>query len=56
MATRVREEALAFPEPELAQSFANVYAEAHPLIQEELKWHLEYEAGFAETTEEGASR
>lgn len=56
MATRVREEAMAFPEPELAQSFANVYAEAHPLIQEELKWHLEYEAGFAETTEEGATR
>ncbi|GAA1495525.1 pyruvate dehydrogenase (acetyl-transferring) E1 component subunit alpha [Paeniglutamicibacter kerguelensis] len=56
MANRVREEAMAFPEPELAQSFANVYAEAHPLIQEELKWHLEYEAGFAENTEEGATR
>jgi pyruvate dehydrogenase E1 component alpha subunit len=56
MATRVREEAMAFPDPSLAQSFANVYAEAHPLIQEELKWHLEYEAGFADTTEEGATR
>lgn len=56
MAGRVREEAMAFPEPELAQSFANVYAEAHPLIQEELKWHLEYEAGFAENTEEKAAR
>ncbi|EMR00589.1 pyruvate dehydrogenase (acetyl-transferring) E1 component subunit alpha [Paeniglutamicibacter gangotriensis] len=56
MAARVREEAMAFPDPSLAQSFANVYAEAHPLIQEELKWHLEYEAGFADTTEEGATR
>ncbi|WP_376972332.1 pyruvate dehydrogenase (acetyl-transferring) E1 component subunit alpha [Arthrobacter sp.] len=46
MAARVRREALAFEPPELAQSFGNVYAEAHPLIQEELRWHREYEAGF----------
>jgi pyruvate dehydrogenase E1 component alpha subunit len=52
MAARVRREALAFPEPRLAQSFANVYAQAHPLIREELAWHLQYEAGFvAEATE-----
>ncbi|GAA4371420.1 pyruvate dehydrogenase (acetyl-transferring) E1 component subunit alpha [Paeniglutamicibacter cryotolerans] len=54
MATRVREEAMAFPEPVLAQSFANVYAEAHPLIKEELAWHLEYEAGFAGNTDDTA--
>jgi len=48
MAARVREEALAFPDPTLEDSFNNVYAEAHPLIAEELRWHKEYEAGFAQ--------
>lgn len=48
MAARVRREALAFEVPGLEQSFRNVYAEAHPLIQEELRWHLDYEAGFAD--------
>ncbi|WP_372697586.1 pyruvate dehydrogenase (acetyl-transferring) E1 component subunit alpha [Arthrobacter sp. JSM 101049] len=48
MAARVRREALAFPAPTLAQSFENVYAEAHPLIREELEFHRRYEAGFAD--------
>ena len=48
MAARVRREAMAFPAPTLAQSFANVYAEAHPLIREELEFHRQYEAGFAD--------
>lgn len=61
MAARVRREALAFPEPTLAQSFANVYAEAHPLIREELEFHRRYEAGFtdaepAATREPGGPR
>ncbi|WP_417218474.1 pyruvate dehydrogenase (acetyl-transferring) E1 component subunit alpha [Arthrobacter sp.] len=59
MAARVRREALAFPAPTLAQSFANVYAEAHPLIREELEFHLQYEAGFADATgtdEQGDAR
>jgi 2-oxoisovalerate dehydrogenase E1 component alpha subunit len=48
----VREEALAFPDPTLEDSFNNVYAEAHPLIAEELRWHREYEAGFAQNQAE----
>lgn len=51
MAAKVREDAMAFPVPPLAKSFEQVYAEAHPLIQEELAWHLEYEAGFADAVE-----
>ncbi|MGP9529400.1 pyruvate dehydrogenase (acetyl-transferring) E1 component subunit alpha [Glutamicibacter sp. AOP5-A2-18] len=51
MAAKVREDAMAFPVPPLAKSFEQVYAEAHPLIQEELAWHLEYEAGFADAAE-----
>ena len=52
MAAKVREDAMAFPVPPLAKSFEQVYAEAHPLIQEELAWHLEYEAGFADAGEQ----
>ncbi|WP_345471092.1 pyruvate dehydrogenase (acetyl-transferring) E1 component subunit alpha [Glutamicibacter ectropisis] len=51
MAAKVREDAMAFPVPPLAKSFEQVYAEAHPLIKEELAWHLEYEAGFADAAE-----
>jgi len=51
MAAKVREDAMAFPVPPLVKSFEQVYAEAHPLIQEELAWHLEYEAGFADAAE-----
>lgn len=51
MAAKVREDAMAFPVPPLAKSFEQVYAEAHPLIQEELAWHMEYEAGFADAAE-----
>lgn len=46
MAARVRKEALEFPVPKLEQLFNNIYAEAHPLVQAELREHLEYEAGF----------
>ena len=53
MAAKVRKDAMAFPVPPLAKSFEQVYAEAHPLIQEELAWHLEYEAGFADESGAG---
>lgn len=48
MAARVRKDSMAFPVPSLAEVFEHVYAEAHPLVKEELQWHLEYEAGFAD--------
>ncbi|WP_418907562.1 pyruvate dehydrogenase (acetyl-transferring) E1 component subunit alpha [Glutamicibacter endophyticus] len=53
MAATVRRDAMAFPVPPLAKSFEQVYAEAHPLVQEELAWHLEYEAGFADQAADG---
>lgn len=42
--------------PDIRTAFANTYAEAHPLVAEELAWFEEYSAGFAgeETAEEPA--
>ena len=33
--------------PDIRTAFANTYAEAHPLVAEELAWFEEYNAGFA---------
>ncbi len=33
--------------------FETVYAEAHPLVAEELAWHRQWQAGFADTEVEG---
>ena len=33
--------------PDIRNAFANTYAEAHPLVAEELAWFEEYSAGFA---------
>jgi len=33
--------------PDIRSAFANTYAEAHPLVAEELAWFEEYSAGFA---------
>lgn len=38
--------------PDIRSAFANTYAEAHPLVAEELAWFENYTAGFAE---DGAS-
>jgi 2-oxoisovalerate dehydrogenase E1 component alpha subunit len=41
--------------PDIRTAFANTYAEAHPLVAEELAWFEQYSAGFAdETTDEQA--
>lgn len=56
MAANLRREVFAFPAPELADAFRNVYAETHSLIQEELRWHHEYEAGFADHHDEAAAQ
>ena len=40
--------------PDIREAFANVYAEQHPLIAEELAWFEEYSAGF-ESDEETAN-
>jgi 2-oxoisovalerate dehydrogenase E1 component alpha subunit len=34
--------------PDIRTAFANTYAEAHPLVAEELAWFEEYSAGFAD--------
>lgn len=48
LAAKSRKDVLAFEAPTLAEEMGNVYAERHPLVEEELAWHLQYEAGFAE--------
>ncbi|MDR6620309.1 pyruvate dehydrogenase (acetyl-transferring) E1 component subunit alpha [Sinomonas atrocyanea] len=57
LATKARADILGFTAPNLADAFANVYAEPHPLVEQELAWHRQYEAGFAdadaEATREG---
>ena len=48
MATALREDVLAMARPDLESRFASVYAEPHPLVQEELRFHQQYQAGFAD--------
>ncbi|MDJ0357118.1 pyruvate dehydrogenase (acetyl-transferring) E1 component subunit alpha [Paenarthrobacter sp. PH39-S1] len=64
LAAYVRKTTLAMTVPDIRSSFANVYAQAHPLVAEELAWFENYEASFADqgagtvagsTTENGAA-
>ncbi|WP_138444728.1 pyruvate dehydrogenase (acetyl-transferring) E1 component subunit alpha [Sinomonas susongensis] len=48
LAAKSRKDVLAFEPPSLAEEMQNVYSERHPLVDEELAWHLQYEAGFAD--------
>ncbi len=48
MAAALRLGCLAMPDPEPADLFANVYAEPHPLLQEERDGYAAYLAGFEE--------
>ncbi|MDQ0754832.1 thiamine pyrophosphate-dependent dehydrogenase E1 component subunit alpha [Arthrobacter sp. B3I4] len=41
--------------PDIRTAFANTYAEAHPLIAEELAWFEDYSAGFADEAGAGGS-
>ncbi len=45
-ATELREAVLSMSVPDLEDRFAAVYAEPHPLVQEELAFFRAYEAGF----------
>lgn len=47
LAGYVRRTAHDLENPDIRQAFANVYAQAHPLVAEELAWFEEYSAGFA---------
>ena len=56
MAKELRAAALAFPTPGLETAFQNVYATAHPLVQEELEQYREYQAGFADADESNGNQ
>ena len=46
VAAALRQGCLAMPDPEPADLFAHVYAEPHPLLQEEEEAYAAYLAGF----------
>jgi len=48
LAAEIRAAALAFPTPSLESAFSHIYAEPHSLVQNELAWFREYQAGFAD--------
>ncbi len=48
LAAHVRKETLALGGADIRQKFATVYAEAHPLVTEELAWFENYEASFTD--------
>ncbi|MGM0930601.1 MAG: pyruvate dehydrogenase (acetyl-transferring) E1 component subunit alpha [Actinomycetota bacterium] len=48
LAASTRADVLAMEAPDFEDHFANVYGDPHPLVQEELAWHRQYQAGFAE--------
>ena len=55
LAAKSRKDVLAFQAPSLAEAMGHVYVERHPLVDEEIAWHLKYESGFedAEDATEG---
>jgi 2-oxoisovalerate dehydrogenase E1 component alpha subunit len=48
LAASTRADVLAMEAPDFEDHFANVYGDPHPLVREELEWHRQYQAGFAE--------
>ncbi|WP_338403179.1 pyruvate dehydrogenase (acetyl-transferring) E1 component subunit alpha [Arthrobacter bussei] len=48
MASDLRAAVLSMTAPDLESRFAAVYAEPHPLVQEELRFFQQYESGFAD--------
>lgn len=49
LAAHVRKETLALGGADIRHKFATVYAEAHPLVAEELAWFENYEASFTDS-------
>jgi 2-oxoisovalerate dehydrogenase E1 component alpha subunit len=54
LAAHVRKATLALGGADIRQKFATVYAEAHPLVAEELAWFEKYEASFADADTQNA--
>ena len=48
LAAHVRKATLALGGADIRQKFATVYAQAHPLVAEELAWFEKYEASFSD--------
>lgn len=56
LAAHVRSATLALGGADIRQKFATVYAEAHPLVAEELAWFENYQASFTDNeTEQGGA-
>ena len=53
LAAHVRRATLAMGGADIRQKFATVYAEAHPLVAEELAWFENYEASFVDADTQG---
>jgi 2-oxoisovalerate dehydrogenase E1 component alpha subunit len=53
LAVRLREGCRSMPEPEPDAMFAKVYAESHPLVEEERAGYAAYLAGFEEVGADG---
>ncbi|GGG54058.1 pyruvate dehydrogenase E1 component subunit alpha [Kocuria dechangensis] len=53
LADEARAHVLAMAPPRFEEFFDKPYAEPHPLIEEERAWYAAYQAGFADTAEEG---
>ncbi|MHA7176502.1 pyruvate dehydrogenase (acetyl-transferring) E1 component subunit alpha [Arthrobacter sp. Sr24] len=54
LAAHVRRATLALGSADIRHKFATVYAEAHPLVSEELAWFENYEASFTDVDTENA--
>ncbi|MBT1004423.1 pyruvate dehydrogenase (acetyl-transferring) E1 component subunit alpha [Paenarthrobacter sp. DKR-5] len=54
LAAYVRKATLEMANPDIRSAFANVYAQAHPLVEEETAWFEKYEAGFTDAEGENA--
>ncbi|AOY55459.1 thiamine pyrophosphate-dependent dehydrogenase E1 component subunit alpha [Candidatus Rhodoluna planktonica] len=46
LSTEIREQIFSMPNPPIENMFKYVYSESHPLIEEQLAWLEQYEAGF----------
>lgn len=55
LAGHVRKATLGLGGADIRQKFATVYAQAHPLVTEELAWFENYEASFADSTDQAST-
>ncbi|MFQ4148733.1 pyruvate dehydrogenase (acetyl-transferring) E1 component subunit alpha [Arthrobacter sp. LAPM80] len=55
LAAHVRKATLALGGADIRQKFATVYAQAHPLVAEELAWFENYEASFADAAPQNSN-